>query len=530
MKIPILSCAEAKAFEKRFFDPARADGTEAVPQEADFMRRAGIGIGEIAVEKLRHRAPTHVLALVGKGHNGGDALIATETILRAFENAKIKLALAVFAEDWDELAPLTMDAYESLLRFREKPPVFFAGKNFSVEDFENFLAENFPQNAPRRVVLDGIYGHGFRPPLRENVFRALVSANAAARGSLRIAIDLPSGVSDSAFAPNCAFVADYTCAAGIVKTPLLAERNSRFVGRVVPVKIGFPAEDFRDYAADTKSVLENLPLARPVFCDKRSFGHLAIVGGSRSMPGALMLNTLAALRAGAGLVSVICPESVHAAFAARAPAAMWIPCREDENGSLDAEDAFEKLRKFFPRANTILCGSGMGDSENSRQLCTKIASKTPEKIALVLDADALRPETISALSSRGNAAQNILLPHLGEFLRMGGEPGNENAFCEKNRVAIALKGAYTKVCNAHESATTFAGTPALARGGSGDLLAGMVGALFASREGEFEKTAFAGDALQILLAAVIWHGTAAERLASAQGIRTADISALPEFF
>lgn len=516
-RLPVMSCARAKAWEKRFFAPENA-GAETPPQERDFMRRAGTRIGDFILSRLRERPPAHLLVLSGKGHNGGDALIAARRVLSAFPRGSVPAKIVFFAKDWDALAPLTMDAYEDFLRDCGKAPALFLPEE-SPDALDAFL--------PRSrggVVIDGVYGHGFRPPLREHVREAFTRLNALGDGDLRVSVDLPSGVSDSPVSV-CAFAADFTCATGILKTPLLDPANSRCVGRVVPLAIGFPVEEKRICAADTRLALERVPARRPAFCDKRTFGHVLIVGGSRAMPGALMLNALAALRAGAGLVSVLCPRSVHAAFAARAPGAMWIPCEETPEGALELRDALAKFRKFSARAGAVLCGSGMGDSPDAQALAQSVAAETPEAAALVLDADALRPGTLSALRRSG---PNVLLPHHGEFLRLGGDPKNPETFLSRRpRVsAFALKGPFTEILDAETRLITSAGTPALARGGSGDVLAGMTAALFAERASRRN----APTPAELLAQAVCWHGAAAQRWELAQGTRTADVSALPEFF
>lgn len=513
-EIPVMSCSQAKSLEKRFFNPTEDRGSESPPRERDFMLRAGNGIGDFILSRLS-APPAHLLALVGKGHNGGDALIAAKKVLTAFPQDSVPAKLIFFAESWDALAPLTMDAYEDFLRACGKVPVHFVKKD-SRESLDAFLPAG-----RGGVIIDGIYGHGFRPPLRENIIRALTAVNEIAPGNLCVAVDLPSGLSDSP-CPYYAFSADFTCATGILKTPLLLPVNEKYVGRIVPLSIGFPTESDSVCAVDTRFVLKNIPQTRPVFCDKRSFGHVLIVGGSRTMPGALMLNTLAALQSGAGLVSVLCPESVHAAFAARAPGAMWIPCKETAEGALAPDDTLKNFRARVAKASAILCGSGMSDSPDAQAICQAVAAETPQTIPLILDADALRPNTMAALRHRG---ENVLLPHAGEFLRIGGNLQDPKTLCGKLPLAaVALKGAYTEIISAEKRIYTFSGTSALARGGSGDVLAGIVASIFSERA--LRKDVPATD---LLTQAVCWHGTAAQYWEQALGTRSARIDALPDY-
>ncbi len=512
MFIPVLSCAAAKDFEKNFF--SRGEMTEETA-----MNAAGTGVGDAVLRECGGAEISRLLVLAGKGHNGGDAVRAASQI---FSRTACRVMLVFFAESIERLAPLTHRLLDDFVAAvpEEKRVIAFLPENLSTlpPEISAFAA------APH-VLLDGVFGHSFRPPFpprAREFIREIFSARA--ENSPVCAVDLPSGLCDAG-AAECPIHADFTFPTGILKRPLID--FPEFCGRIVPVDIGFSGFDENALAAtDVSFFLKKIFAPRPAVCDKRDFGHVLIIGGSRAMPGALMLNALAALRAGAGLVSVICPERVQAAFAARAPGAMWIPCPENSDGGLDCDRAFAEAEKLFPRVGAVLCGSGMGVSAGAQKLIAKIAAGTPREISLILDADALRPETLSALRERAAAPEkNILLPHAGEFARLGGNASELREFCRAHGITLALKGACTCIADSDGEIFTFAGCPALARGGSGDVLAGTVAALFAS-EKNYDANA---SARERLAAAVAWHGNASRRLAAAQGERCADIAALPDF-
>lgn len=513
MFVPVLSCSEAKAFEKEFF--ARGETTE-----ASAMNAAGTGVGDGVLRECGGNAAiSRLLVLAGKGHNGGDAVRAAT---RIFSRTSCRVMLVFFADSLEKLAPLTRGLLEEFVAAVPEDKRSIA-----------LLAESTPALPPEiaafaaapHVLLDGMFGHSFRPPFPPRALRFVREIFAArAEGSPVCAVDLPSGLCDAG-AAECPFRADFTFPTGILKRPIV-DFHER-CGRVVPVGVGFSGFGGSALAAaDESFFLKKIFAPRPVLCDKRDFGHVLIVGGSRAMPGALMLNALAALRAGAGLVSVICPERVQAAFAARAPGAMWIPCEENPDGGLDCDRAFAEAERLFPRVGAVLCGSGMGVSDGAQELVAKIAAGTPRGIPLILDADALRPAALAALRERAAPPENaILLPHAGEFVRLGGNASDLRGFCRGSGVTLALKGACTRVADASGELFTFSGCPALARGGSGDVLAGTVAALFASPK-NYDVSA---PARERLAAAVVWHGNASRRLAAAQGERCADVSALPDF-
>jgi len=509
--VPVMTCAEAKIFEKEFFSRNEIS-------EESAMKTAGTLVGE-AVVREREKI-SHLLVLAGKGHNGGDAIRAATTI---FSKTACQIFLVFFAVDETALAPLTrkfFDEFLSVVPAEKRRVVFLPEKKSSAfAEILKFAA------SPRVVFLDGIFGHSFRPPFPQATKNFVEKIFAArAEDSLCCAVDLPSGLCDNG-ADDCVIRADFTFPTGILKRPLLA--FPQLAGRIVPVDISFRSEKLSVLAvSDEKFFLRKIFARRPLICDKRDFGHVLIVGGSRSMPGALMLNVRATLRAGAGLVSVICPESVQPAFAARAPCAMWIPCRENDFGGLDFSSAFSEFEKKLQNVSAVLCGSGMGTSDDSQKLIQKIVATVPAEIPLILDADALRSGTRDALKMRGASAEKtILLPHAGEFLRLGGNAEKLRDFCEKNKTLIALKGVCTRVASPCAEFLTFAGTPALARGGSGDVLAGIVAALFASPKNFSQEC----TPEERLVAAVIWHGNAARWLATTQSERCADISSLPDF-
>jgi NAD(P)H-hydrate epimerase len=220
-----------------------------------------------------------------------------------------------------------------------------------------------------------------------------------------------------------------------------------------------------------------------------------------AMPGAVIMNAEAALRSGAGLVTVAVPSAIHAKAALMLPEAMWIPLKLGQT-SLPAE-----VKAVAHRADTVLFGSGLGTNGIT------LASSTARSISgiAVLDADALNPKVIH--DARG-AAQRILLPHAGEFLRMTGKratPEAAHLAAKKLRAIIVLKGPLTVVADGDSLTYIPFGGPVLARGGSGDLLAGIVASVVARRR------ILKMTPLQATIAAVTWHALAADWLTQHKG-------------
>jgi len=494
-----------------------------------------------------------LLVLVGKGHNGGDALIAVEAILESYPRARAEVVLTFGKR---ALRPLAWRAWERLqTRFPERVQVLFPRD----------LPERVTSRAHYALCLDGVFGFQFRPPLDAQSALVLAAANALSVG-LRAAVDLPSGLGEEG-----AFCADFTYATGILKREARGLRNA---GRLRYLDLGFfqhakPEAQSADRVI-TPDVLAPLRAWRDPHSDKRSQGHVFVLAGSRDYPGAALMCVLAALRSGVGLVTAFVPESLVPSFAASVPEAIWVGWPETPRGGLALEGEY-LLRERLTRAGekrSLVIGPGIGRERETQVLVGEVVKTYSEALPVLLDADALQPESIS--QARGPL---VLTPHAGEFRRLGsqtlssGEPRvggssvsplgdiSENSlreFARRAGAVVVLKGPVTRICDGSvgelgtggdwcvslggESSTeslpiyhSLFGGPVLARGGTGDLLAGMLGtACCRCRFGEASLPLrhLRFGLLEATCRAVAWHGLAAEALERAQGaeaVRTTDL-------
>ena len=217
---------------------------------------------------------------------------------------------------------------------------------------------------------------------------------------------------------------------------------------------------------------------------KGDFGRLLCITGSRNMPGACLMSTQAALRGGAGLVTVAtAPENVMR-LAASAPEAMWLTMETDVQGFLQFAPNLERLAPQIRRANGILIGCGMGVTEDTKKLVQWVL-KTAE-CPVVVDADGLNCMVDCIDISRRSGTDWILTPHPGEMARLVGktipeiqENRKKTAldFAAKFPVTLVLKGAGTLVAQAEKLVRNPTGNPGMSRGGSGDVLAGLIASL-----------------------------------------------------
>ncbi len=489
---PILSCAEAAAFEQRLFA-----GEEA--REGPAMERAGGALAEAVLRDFREMggfpAAGRILVLAGKGHNGGDALIAARRILEKYPAARAEVAF-VFGERG--LRPLAQHAWRELGHAARGRVTAIPAAG---------LAAGYD------LCLDGIFGFQFRPPVPRAVAAVLARVNALPIG-LRAAVDLPSGLGGPGRPGPAVFRADFTYATGSVKRPVVEEAGAPWVGRLRYLDLGFFADGA--HAAEmrvlTPGVLAPLAALRAPASDKRTYGHLFLVGGSHGYPGAILMSVLSALRSGVGLVTAAVPASLAPAFAARAPEAMWVGLPETPEGGL----ALEGRRLFeskLGRATALAIGPGLGREPETLALVREIVAGS--KIPLVIDADALQPEIVDA-----GGAPRVLTPHAGEWQRIDPAKRRKRQAVAWRQAVVVHKGSLTSVVAGSARYFSPFGGPVLARGGRGDILRGFTGGLLAQTP---------GDPLLAACRGVVWHGRAADGLAQAHGQTAVRVTQLLEY-
>ena len=498
---PILSCTEASTYEA-----ALLEGSEG--RIWDAMNQAGRSLGRAVLRDFNElrvfpRDP-NILVLAGKGHNAGDALIAADELLKARPRGRVVVLCALGEEG---LSPLTEWALSGLREHKSVTLHNFTGGAVHA------LFDKLSGERPFDICIDGILGMQCRPPLRGELPGLIEGVNSYPGIDFRAAVDLPTGLGDELC--ERVFRADFTYATGIAKAPLFSEAAQRYVGRIRYLDIGFfdSGEAFsgKEYVL-TDAALDPLRTLRSSQSDKRHYGHLFIVTGSRAYPGALMMSTKAALYGGTGLTTAFAPESLAVSFAANLPEAMWSPWPETASGHLALEGRDALLRRKG-EAGTVLIGPGLGREKETETLVKDLLTNLT--CPFVLDADALVPSVLSAIKKRPkDAGPVILTPHRGEFARISGfEVADQTAdvlraFCKEHGVVTVLKGAVTQISDGKTVAYSLFGGPVLARGGSGDILSGLV----ASRLVQDPKPPF-----EAACEAVVWHGQAADALARSRG-------------
>lgn len=486
---PILTCAAAKAHEAALLRDEVA--------EWDAMQRAGRAVARAIHADAREigglRDDARLLVLAGKGHNGGDALLAAAALLAALPQATADVVLPFGPET---LRPLARRALESL-RHAAGPRL----RELDVPTLKRELASY-------DVALDGVFGFQFRAPMDEATAELLAWVNTHPRLRLRAAVDLPSGLGDLGNGKTV-FRADFTYATGIVKSPVVAPSNAACVGRARYLDLGFFATDAPGAREQVllPALLRPLAALRPAQTDKRTYGHLVVVGGSLQYPGAVLMTVQAALRSGVGLLTACVPAPLVPEYAAKFPEAMWVGYAPGPGGGLCPE-AVPSILEKTTRATALVLGPGLGAAPETLAAAQAILLNKQNTLPVLLDADALRPEIVHAAAGH----PLIATPHAGEWTRI--------APVWPPAAVLVAKGSPTRVVAGGVTSFSFFGGPVLARGGSGDLLAGLIGGLLAQSAGDLWLAAARG---------AVWHGLAADLLARDKGQVAVQTTQLLEF-
>jgi NAD(P)H-hydrate epimerase len=426
----------------------------------ELMENAGAAVVE-AITARFVRFP--VIVLCGPGNNGGDGFVVARRLARA--GWPVRVALLGRQERLRGDAAIAAKAWPGGTVRLEPSVLQGAG-----------------------LVVDALFGAGLTRPI-EGAARATIEAVKEASLPV-VAVDIPSGIDgDTGAILGVAAPARLTVTFQRVKPGHLLLPGRDYVGELVIADIGIPEHvteqlGVRSWANRPKLWQASLP-RRTASSHKYRHGHALVVGGGPASSGAARMAARAALRAGAGLVTVICPEVAVTIYAAQLTAVMIAPYADHAGFVRHFED---------PRRNAILLGPGGGVGEDLRQ---RVLAALASGKACVLDADALTSfaDQPSALFAAIDGPC-LLTPHEGEFKRLFGHDGDKlsrarNAAAESGAVLL-LKGADTVIAAPDGRAVAQPDAPAsLATAGSGDVLAGIALGLLAQSMPVFDAAAAA---------------------------------------
>ncbi|GAB4368170.1 MAG: NAD(P)H-hydrate dehydratase [Elainellaceae cyanobacterium] len=446
-------------------------------------------VAGLITQRIQALYPTQqarrVGVLVGPGHNGGDALVvARELHLNGYE--------VVLHQPITKMKELTASHAQYADRL-----------GIPKGELDTF--------ADCDLVIDGLFGFGLTRPLEGTIATTVNQINYWEKPV--VSIDLPSGLhTDTGAILGTAVRATHTLCLGLWKLAFLQEQGLDYIGQAELIDFGLPIAEIAAVLGEEPThqritpemAMAALPLPRSAATHKYKQGHLLVVGGSRQYMGAAILAGLAARASGVGMLSIAVPESMRSILIGQLPDALVIGCPTNQTGAIAQFP--EELD--FSKYDAIACGCGM--TMGAKPVVEQVLASS---VPLVLDADGLNVlsqlDPIPTLKQR--QAATILTPHLGEFRRLFPEIAEQiddriqgvQRAAQQSGAVVLLKGARTAIANPEGRVWLNPdSTPALARGGSGDVLTGLMGGLLA--QGLLKHKTIA----DIVWSAAWWHAQA----------------------
>jgi NAD(P)H-hydrate epimerase len=497
----VLTCAQSRELEQS----AVRHGMEYL----ELMENAGAS----AVRFLRKKfslPDKRVVVLCGKGNNGGDGFVAARYLSEL--GAKV---IAVVAEGLP-VTEIAQTMYSRLNKTAVKVVSYF-------QDPEIVQ----PMLASADFILDAIYGTGFHGSVPENLFPLFGAVEKSK--AIVVALDSPSGaVCDTGAVEGKCMEADYTISFSTLKVGHLMQPALSYCGQVVVVPIGVDSNLIRRQESSLE--VTEMDEVRAMFpprdpeSNKGDYGRLLCVCGSEGMAGAAVLSGSAALRCGTGIVEEALPRSIYPIAASRLTEAVFT--------LMETERYREQLLSALNRSSACLIGCGIGKGEAASS-CLNLVLKNA-RVPLIIDADGINLLAENIHKLEAVKAPVILTPHPGEMARLLKTTAEDvqahrleyaQRFAREHNVVLVLKGAGTII--AEPSGMThlnMTGNAGMARGGSGDVLAGMIASLAAQRM----------EPAKAAVGAVYLHGMAgnlcAQEYSKTAMLPTDMVSMLPRVF
>lgn len=434
--LKVLTASEMREVDRRTMETG-------IP-EIVLMENAGHRVVEFLAGQFAPLSSQRIVIVCGKGNNGGDAMVVARQLFTRFRPKSLDVILM-----GEPSRTLTACGCPVAREFR-------------------------PNMRSATLVIDGILGTGINGPAKGPGLEAIRRINSEFPDAKIVAIDIPSGMpSDSGNPAGESVRADYTVTFTAPKRAQVLPPNCNSVGVLRVAQIGSPPSLHEQNDSIYLSLIERgdfrqLLAPRHPDTNKGNFGHVLVIGGSWGKTGAPAMAGLAALRSGAGLVTVACPEAALAVVASYAPELMTEP--------LSGND----LQRIVARKDVLAIGPGLGTHPDTVSFVRRAVLELPHP--MVIDADGLNALAGEPWSGEGKS--RVLTPHPGEMARLSGLSVQQiqadrvetaRAFATERKVTLVLKGQCTVIAFADGRVwLNPTGTPALATGGTGDILTGMI--------------------------------------------------------
>jgi NAD(P)H-hydrate epimerase len=409
-----------------------------------------------------------VAVVCGRGNNGGDGFVIARYALRdGFRTTVFLLG---------QPSDLKGDALLNMELFRSLPGTIVVVSGKELANLAQF-----------DIIVDAIFGTGLTKEVKGLERKAIDTINTLDKTI--IAVDIPSGLEAEKAVPlGAAVKATHTYTYGYAKLGQIMYPGALYTGRLTVVDISLPASAEENVGIDAYltdgEMLRSFFRPRVPQSHKGTFGHVAVVAGSTGKSGAAVMASQAALKIGAGLVTAVVPAGLGPVVETKLTEVMKYPVEDQGKGEFTMA-SYDKLRAFVEDKDIVVIGPGLGASDETTAVVRRLYSEVDKPF--VVDADGINAFVGHTDVIQKRSGQAVFTPHPGEFGRLTGKTAAQvndkrltlgKSFVDEHRITLVLKGARTTVFN--DDGRIFinpTGNPALAKGGTGDILTGFVGGL-----------------------------------------------------
>ncbi len=404
----------------------------------------------------------------GTGNNGGDGFV----VARKLASSGAIVSVFLIGEE-EKLKGIALKNYKRLYGF----PV----ERYNIKFFDRITEMNILRCD---AIIDAIFGIGISREIK-GIYKEIIQGINISKKPV-FSIDTPSGINgDSGEVMGIAIKADYTITFGLPKRGLFIYPGADYVGKLYVSHISYPPSL---YNSEDIKVQINIPIELPTRendTHKGSFGKALFISGGKNYLGAPYFSSLAFLKSGGGLSYLATPKSIAPFIASKANEVVVLPEAETEEGTLSAKNTNELL-EFAEKVDIVSIGSGTTTNRETEKLMLKLIENIEKPIIIDGDGISALSKNIGILAKR--KTETIITPHLGEFSKLTGKTIEEirqnkialvQEFTEKHNVMLVLKGAFTLIGfpDGRVMVNT-SGNPGMATAGSGDVLTGVIAAMF----------------------------------------------------
>ncbi len=453
---------------------ANANGTSYLR----LMENAGAACARAIREEygISSETPKKITVVCGRGNNGGDGYVVARKLCEIGSSVSIILAGGT---------PHSEHSKEMFARVEQLPVnmiTFDTNKNSAIDALNS-----------ADIIVEAVFGIGLEREVTgiyAELFECINSSEAK-----KVSIDVPGGLNaDTGEIMGTAVKADFTVAVCAAKPCHFILPGSRNCGKIKVVSIGITEEEQNIsgephfYSIDFESVKKVFPVRNPV-SNKGDYGHVLSICGSKCMAGAAVLAATGAVRGGAGLVTAAFPECAYPAISSMLTSPLLLPTEYTEEGTFSASSV-DKIREAMKKASVIVIGCGLSVNKDTASVLAEVIRNA--EVPVVIDADGINIISRNINVLKAAKVPIIITPHPGEMSRLTGMSVRHLQadriqtavdFAGEYNVTVVLKGANTVVAT-HGKKTAFVnttGNAGMSKGGSGDLLAGLIGAFIAQK-------------------------------------------------